>query len=240
MVTLLDILPGIIWSGFLGLAFGNFATNPIYRLPRNESLFGKDPYCGDCNALLKPRDLFPVLSWCMTRGKCRYCGAVVPGAYTLAELLTCLAFIAAYLQFGFTEKFFLISFGITAFIMIAMMLYIDNFFSDRTLVAAMAIGAVYRTLMDGTVYDAAGGAFAGLIVGVVVWRLSGVPMQRETSAFPLYLKLLVASGLWLATPTFYVLMLASLIALPFKNGRRWIPEYVIITLTSLLVLAEKM
>ncbi len=140
MSYFIDLLPGIIWSGFMGLAIGNFATNPIYRLPRGESLFARDPYCGDCNAPLKPRDLFPVLSWLSTGGKCRYCGARVPGAYTVTEALIGAIFVTLYLRLGWSERFVLESFGLTAFVMIAVMLFIDGFFSDRTLVACLMLG----------------------------------------------------------------------------------------------------
>ena len=197
MSAFLDLLPGIIWSGFLGLAIGNFATNPIYRLPRRESLFARDPYCGDCNAPLKPRDLFPVLSWISTKGKCRYCGSAVPGAYTVAEALIGLLFIVFYLKFGFSEQFMLMSFGATGFVMLGMMLYIDNFFSDRTLVACAIMGMLHRTLIEGTMYGFLGTAYAGLMAGAIAWKVSGKPMARDMAAFPVYLKLLVVAGLWL-------------------------------------------
>src|SRR5277367_1661156 len=106
-----QLLEGIILSGFLGLAFGNFATNPIYRLPRSESLFLKDPYCGDCNAKLMPKDLFPVLSWVMTRGKCRYCGASIAADYAIIEALIGLLFVLAFIKWGLSESFLLASFG---------------------------------------------------------------------------------------------------------------------------------
>ncbi|HEU5047147.1 MAG TPA: prepilin peptidase [Rickettsiales bacterium] len=208
----LDILPGIIWSGFLGLAIGNFATNPIYRLPRNESLFGRDPYCGDCNALLKPRDLFPVFSWLSTRGRCRYCGANVPGSYTIVEAVTGLLFVLFYLKYGFSERFMLASFGATAFIMIAAMIHIDNFFSNRTLVAAMMFGMLDRTLVDGSLYGFLGTGYAGLLAGAVAWKLSGRPMARDMGAFPGYLKLLVAAGIWVHPVPFAVLLAATLVA----------------------------
>lgn len=225
----LDMLPGIIWSGFLGLAIGNFATNPIYRLPRNESLFARDPYCGDCNAPLKPRDLFPVLSWLSTRGKCRYCGAGVPGAYTVAEALTGLLFVVFYLKYGFSERFMLTAFGSTALIMIAMMRYIDGFFSNRTLVAVIMFGMLARTLQDATLYGFLATGYAGLMAGAVAWKLSGKPMARDMGAFPGYLKLLVAAGVWMHPMPFALLLVAGLAAAFVEKifKRQWFVEYVL-------------
>jgi prepilin signal peptidase PulO-like enzyme (type II secretory pathway) len=225
------ILQGIIISGFMGLAIGNFVTNPIYRLPRNEPLFLKDPYCGDCNTVLTPKDLFPVLSWLMTKGKCRYCGAAVPGSYTVTEAFVGLLFVIFFLQYGFSEKFLLLSFGMTAFVMLGMMLYIDNFFSDRTFAAALAIAAVYRTLTEATVYGFAGGAFAGLLLGAAVWKLSGKPMVRDAAAFPAYLKLLVVSGAWLTFPQWFAILPVCAFAAVARDAKKWLPEYAIICAT---------
>lgn len=207
----------MIWAGFLGLAIGNFATNPVYRLPRGESLFARDPYCGDCNAPLKPRDLFPVFSWLATRGKCRYCGAKIPGAYTVTEALCGLFFIALYLKFGFSEQFILCSFGTTALLMLAMMLYIDNFFSDRTLMACMILGMLHRTLLDGNIYGFLGTGYAGVIIGALAWKLSKKPMARDFVSFPIYLKLLAAAGIWLH----WLQFTAVLAAAAFVSGARF-------------------
>jgi len=214
----IDLLPGIIWSGFLGLAIGNFATNPIYRLPRCESLFLKDPYCGDCNARLTARDLFPVFSWLSTRGKCRYCGAAVPGAYALTEAAIGILFVICYLEFGFSEYFLLISLGMTAFVMLAMMMYIDQFFSDRTLAACLTLGMVYRTLTEGSIYGFVGCGYAGLIAGALIWKFcSRKPMVRDMAAFPSYLKLLTVAGVWLNPLALITLLIATGIVALYKR-----------------------
>jgi prepilin signal peptidase PulO-like enzyme (type II secretory pathway) len=230
-----SILQGIIISGFMGLVVGNFSTSPIYRLPRNEPLFNKDPYCGDCNTLLQPKDLFPVLSWLSTRGKCRYCGAPVPGAYTLAEALVCVLFVLFFLQHGFSEKFIMLSFGSAALVTMAMMLYIDNFFSDRTFGLTLALAAVFRALTEATVYGFGGGVFAGLMLGGVIWRFSGQPMKRDAAAFPHYLKLLAVAGAWLTFPQFIAILPVCAFAGLIRNQKKWLPEFTIIASTIFML-----
>jgi len=220
----------------MGLAFGNFATNPIYRLPRNESLFLKDPYCGDCNAKLMPRDLFPVLSWLMTRGKCRYCGASIPACYAIIEALIGLLFVLCFLKWSFSEQFLMISFGMTAFVMIAAMLYLDDFFSGKTMVAAIVFGALYRTMHDGTLYDMAGGAFAGLIVGSIAWKLSRKQLIRDIAAFPPYLDLLVAAGVWLPLTQFFLVCFAAGVMRFICKNSQWAVEWAIIATVVLEML----
>jgi prepilin signal peptidase PulO-like enzyme (type II secretory pathway) len=229
------MLQGIIVSGFLGLVFGNFSTSPIYRLPRRESLFLRDPYCGDCNAKLMPKDLFPVFSWLMTRGKCRYCGAPVPALYACIEGGVGLLFVICYLRSGFSESFLLVTFGMTALIMIAVMLYLDNFFSGKTVIAALFLGTLYRTLNEGTLYNAAGGAFAGLMVGSIAWRYSGKELIRDIVAFPGYLNLLIVAGVWLPLTQFFIACLAAGVASIFRKDQPWLVEWTIIAYTVVTV-----
>ncbi len=42
--------------------------------------------CPACKTTLTGRDLVPVLSWVLTRGRCRHCGVRVPARYPLLEL----------------------------------------------------------------------------------------------------------------------------------------------------------
>jgi len=222
---LLEQLPGIIWAGFMGLVIGNFTTSPIYRLPRSEPLFTRDPFCDSCHAPLKPRDLFPVLSWLMNRGLCRYCKARIPSAYTVTEAFVCLLFILCYLHFGFSELFLLVALGMTSFVMIAMMLKLDNFFSDRTLIAGIVLGMLYRTLIDGTIYGFAGAGFAGLMAGVILWKLSKRPLVRNISEYPSYVKLLVAAGVWLPLIQLPGVLLAMGIASLLAKDKKWLMEF---------------
>lgn len=232
-----NMMIGIIISGMMGLIAGNYATSPIYRLPRNEPIFAKDPYCGDCNHKLYPIDLFPVLSWVSTRGKCRYCGAGVPGVYTLTEAFVCLLFVSFYLQYGLTEKFLLLSFGATSLVMIAAMLSIDNFFSDRTFAVSLAFAAIYRTLAEATVYGFAGGAFAGMMLGAMVWKFSGKTMVRDAASFPSYLKLLIVAGAWLPLPQLLAILPVCAFAGAVRDSKKWLPEFTIVggTLVMLLI-----
>lgn len=199
-------LIGFIWVLFCGLAIGNYATNPIYRLPRNEPLFGRTPYCGDCNAELKPKDLFPILSWLSTMGKCRYCGSAVPGAYTVAEALIALVFVLLYAQFQFGDEFILIGFGATALIMLVMMEVIDRFFSDKTWVFFLVMGAGLRILQDHTITTLTQGAFYMALPAMAwwCWKRRGIKERGET---PNYVKLWLAAGVWLQ-PVAIVLFLA--------------------------------
>jgi leader peptidase (prepilin peptidase)/N-methyltransferase len=189
-------LIGLIWALFCGLAIGNYATNPIYRLPLNEPLFGRKPYCGDCNALLKPKDLFPILSWFSTGGKCRYCGARVPAAYVVAEILITALFVTLYWRIGFGDEIILIGLGGTALIMMVMMEVIDRFFSNKTWLFFIVMGALLRTLQESSIGGITYGVFYTALVSLIYWWW-GVRAKPEKGALPNYVKLWVGAGIWL-------------------------------------------
>ncbi len=100
----------LICAIFLGLCLGSFATALIYRIPRgiswaapasNDNSANRSR-CPSCNAALGLRDLVPVFSWLLSRGKCRYCGVSIPATYPVTELATCLLTLALWWVWGFS------------------------------------------------------------------------------------------------------------------------------------------
>ena len=70
----------------LGLVMGSAVTALAYRLPRGHSWIRGRSACPTCGAVLRPRDLVPVLSFLIARGRCRHCGARIAWRYPLTEL----------------------------------------------------------------------------------------------------------------------------------------------------------
>lgn len=58
--------------------------------------------CPDCHHTLAAKDLVPVLSWLMLRGRCRYCKKPISFQYPLVELITGLLFVVFYLGWPFS------------------------------------------------------------------------------------------------------------------------------------------
>jgi leader peptidase (prepilin peptidase) / N-methyltransferase len=78
----------VVWCGVLGLLVGSFLNVVIYRVPREESIVSPPSHCPSCDRQLTARDLVPVASWVVLRGKCRTCGAKISGRYPAVEALT--------------------------------------------------------------------------------------------------------------------------------------------------------
>jgi prepilin signal peptidase PulO-like enzyme (type II secretory pathway) len=165
-------LMGVIFLLVLGPAVGNYACSVVYRLPRGQTPFERHPFCGHCNADLQPRDLFPILSWLQTRGKCRYCGGAVPGLYTVIELACGLSFIAYFLTFGFSEPFLIYAALATFVIMLAAIEWQQGWISVTLYSYAMALVLLVRTLQEATIFGAVQGAVVMLVLALLVWRAS--------------------------------------------------------------------
>ncbi|MBS1717129.1 MAG: prepilin peptidase [Armatimonadetes bacterium] len=85
---------------FLGATIGSFLNVVIYRMPRGISLSNpKNSFCPNCKHQLGPADLFPLLSWLILGGKCRYCKVKVPPRYFLVELLNGIIWAAIWYQY---------------------------------------------------------------------------------------------------------------------------------------------
>jgi leader peptidase (prepilin peptidase)/N-methyltransferase len=83
-----------------GLAVGSFLNVCIDRLPAGQSLVRPRSRCDACRATLAGRDLIPVVSYVLLRGRCRYCSARIPPRIPLVEAATALAFFGCWWRLG--------------------------------------------------------------------------------------------------------------------------------------------
>src|SRR6185436_13729191 len=87
---------------------GSFLNAVVYRLHTGESIVLERSHCPHCHHELAPKDLVPVLSFMLLRGRCRYCSEKISWQYPLVELLTgvVLVLLAVSLQFQFAAPHF--------------------------------------------------------------------------------------------------------------------------------------
>lgn len=103
----------IFWiaATILGLAIGSFTTCIVYRIPRGISIWrrpsGDGEYRSHCPQCLKPltvRDLIPIISWVLARGRCRQCGQPIGWHYPVIEAAVLAATLVAAAMLGFSIK----------------------------------------------------------------------------------------------------------------------------------------
>lgn len=86
----------LIYLGTVGLAFGSFALAMIDRMKTGRDWVKGRSECDKCRHKLGVVDLFPVISWTSTKGRCRYCKTKLSKAYPLTELMCGLAFVVSF------------------------------------------------------------------------------------------------------------------------------------------------
>ncbi len=88
-----------------GLAIGSFLNVCIDRLPSGGSLLRPRSHCPTCRTVLAARDLVPVLSYLLLRGRCRYCSAPIPLRVLLVEAGTGLTLVLLWVRYGMSPHF---------------------------------------------------------------------------------------------------------------------------------------
>lgn len=79
-----------------GLCFGSFVNAFVWRLHKGRDWVRERSECVHCHHELAARDLVPILSWLLLRGRCRYCHKPISIQYPLVEAVTTALFVASY------------------------------------------------------------------------------------------------------------------------------------------------
>jgi leader peptidase (prepilin peptidase) / N-methyltransferase len=87
----------------LGSMVGSFANVCIHRMPLDQSVVNPPSHCPHCKYSIPFYLNVPLFTWLFLRGKCANCGASIAIRYFLVELLTGIAFLTCWLNFGHTS-----------------------------------------------------------------------------------------------------------------------------------------
>lgn len=91
----------ILFLGIIiGTILGSFAKAVADRLAKQNSLRGRS-YCASCKHNLAWYDLFPIISYTMLLGKCRYCHKSIPIGNFIAEIFMGIIVVLIFLSQGF-------------------------------------------------------------------------------------------------------------------------------------------
>lgn len=80
----------------LGLTLGSFVNALVWRLHEKRDWVRERSECTHCHHQLATKDLIPVLSWLLLRGRCRYCSKKIHDN-PLTELAVPVLFVISYL-----------------------------------------------------------------------------------------------------------------------------------------------
>lgn len=78
----------VVFFAFLGASLGSFLNVVALRSISGKSWSGTErSVCASCGSVLEWRDLIPLVSWCLLRGKCRRCGVRFGVRYFIVEFI---------------------------------------------------------------------------------------------------------------------------------------------------------
>ena len=161
---------GFALAAVLGLVMGSAVTALAHRLPRGHSWIRGRSACPVCGAVLGPRDLIPVLSFLMARGRCRHCRAQIASRYPVTELWCGAWAVLLYARLGAVPALPLL--GLWGFLLVALF-WIDLDFQllpDALTFPGALIGAGAALMLPGGARNALSGVVLGSgVLALLAW-----------------------------------------------------------------------
>lgn len=210
----LGVLPGGVATalGFvLGAVIGSFLAAILVRWPEGRSVMRGRSQCDSCGRQLGARDLVPILSWFLVRGRCRYCGARIDRRLLAIEAGAALIAITAIAAHPLPAAIFTAILGWWLFLLAALDVE-HQWLPDRLTLPLIAAGLPVAWAGIGPpLPDRLIGAFVGFAALALIAAAYKAVRGREGlgGGDP---KMLAAIGAWLGWPLLpFVLLGAGLI-----------------------------
>lgn len=241
---------GLILAMTFGAVFGSYATLFAYRLPRGESCFGryfgKKSHCPNCDAIIKTRDLIPLLNWIITLGRCRNCKNKIPRIHFFVEFTTTALFALCYLKFSFSEEFILYALISVGLVILLACDFTHQIFPGPILIFILILIVANRAMHEQSIIGMINSGAFGIIFAVIFYQIfykkTGAIFANEKQSFD-YTKfiLIAALALDINSLLFYffavMLLFTTLLLLKIPSKKNHIAfGYVLITPFILLLL----
>lgn len=188
---------------FLGTILGSFVKVLSDRSLESKTFWGRS-YCPKCRHKLAWYDLFPILSYMLLKGRCRYCHKKISLEYLLIEIILGILigylFVQSFGNFNFSILLFELILKIF-FIVILVILFLTDlkkmFIPDRIILPAILVGTV--SLLTITIYK----------IGYLYYYLSQSPIGQKL--LPPYSDYFQRHALITAQPFLLSLLIGALI-----------------------------
>lgn len=190
----MELIAAIVF--ITGLVFGSFISLVSYRLPLGEDMLIKPSRCPKCEAKLGFFDLFPVLSWLTSLGRCRHCGVRVSVRYPLTELATGGVFLLIYSYHGLTPAAFMLA-AMAVSLLVMIVVDIEHYIiPDSVHVLLVPLGIAYHYAMLTDPAQVFGGLALGAGIGLSLHYGYRHLRKKEGLGFG-DVKFFAVAGLWL-------------------------------------------
>ena len=156
-----------------GAALGSAAGSALMRWPDGGSVVRPArSQCFGCGEVIKARDLVPIVSWLMLRGRCRGCAGRIDARLPLLEVASALAVTAVVLVHGLRPLSGLLALGVVAVLLAVLTDLERRTIPDRLTLPLAAVCIPGMIVLAGT---------SQLRWGVIGWAVA-LPLSIEGSA----------------------------------------------------------
>lgn len=195
-----DLLPEWIalpLVALVGLIFGSFVTLVSYRLPRDEPIAAGRSRCPHCGTQLGIPALFPLFSWILQKGCCRYCKTPVSVRYPIIELIQAILFLLVYLALGISWAGLVVALLSAALLVMIVVDFEWYIIPDEVQITCTILAIIYHCITSTPFISAFTGAAIGLSIGLAL-RYGYSLLRRKEGLGMGDVKFLVVAGLWMA------------------------------------------
>lgn len=192
----------------IGLCFGSFATLVSWRLPRGEAICATRSQCPKCKTNLGVLDLFPLLSWLLSKGKCRHCGEKVHWRYPAIELLCAASFLLVYSIYGLSVDLVIIALLAAALITMLVIDFEHYIIPDSLQIFFLGLGIAWQLYHGAIILNIAIAGLVGLAIGAAL-KYGFLLLRNKDGLGMGDVKFLGVAGVWLGIAPIPVLMFLS-------------------------------
>lgn len=196
-----DLLPEwliLALVALVGLIFGSFVTLVSYRLPRDEPIAPGRSRCPHCGTRLGIPALFPLLSWILQKGCCRYCKTPISVRYPIIELTQAILFLLVYLSLGISWASLAVALLCVALLVMVVVDFEWYIIPDEIQITCTVLAIIYHYIINTPYLSVLTGAAIGMSIGVTLRY--GYSLLRHKEGLGMGdVKFLIVSGLWMAS-----------------------------------------
>jgi leader peptidase (prepilin peptidase)/N-methyltransferase len=165
----------------------------------------------ECGHRLEVLDLFPIVSYILLNGKCRYCGSKVSIQYPIVELANAVLYVILFYKFYFTLYFFSWAFFVSWLLVIFVIDLKSKIIPNKLNLAGFIIIVILKMIESITVssftplLDAGLGMLVGAVPLIIIIVFSHGGMGAGD------MKLMAVIGLWLGLKLTYLTLVIGII-----------------------------
>ncbi|PFJ17540.1 prepilin peptidase [Bacillus cereus] len=124
-----------VYALLAGMVFGSFFMLIATRVPLGESIITPRSYCHYCKYTLKPKELIPIISFCIQKGRCTNCKSKIPSMYIIFECITGSIFLLTVYMIGMERELVIILSLFSLLLIISVTDYIYMLIPNRILIS---------------------------------------------------------------------------------------------------------